>query len=105
MAELEQTELEIIYNLFRWEKFNKTSEILIYNFMLFIGGLLIVLTVFKTLNNLTDKSIFYITLPGFLAGILFIWVYLTARRRIREKSEFTRIFHKLLKDDKQDLNL
>ncbi|KQC09282.1 MAG: hypothetical protein APR54_03735 [Candidatus Cloacimonas sp. SDB] len=105
MAELEKKELKIIYNLFRWEKFNKTSEILIYNFMLFIGGLLIVLTVFKTLTNLTDKSILYITLPGFLAGILFIWVYLTARKRIQEKSEFTRIFHKLLEDEKQDLDL
>jgi len=100
MLNFEPEDLKTIYDLFRWEKFNRSIEIISYNVMLFIGGMLVVLTIIKSIGNTGDTRLLYVTMPGFLSGLLFIWVYRVGRKKIAEKTKLTNIFRKLLKDSK-----
>jgi len=105
MPNLEPEELKTVYDLFRWEKFNRSIEVIVYNFMLFIGGMLVILTAIKILTNLGNNGSLLVTLPGFLSGLLFIWVYRTGRKKINEKIKLANIFHKLLSNKEVDLEL
>lgn len=98
MKNLTPSELRYIQNLRHWEKWQKRSEILLYNLLLLVGGILIIVGLYTALKDMSNRLILIYMLPYVLSGILFVWLYCSGRRRIRERTEIGRIFHKLLAD-------
>lgn len=101
MPKLEPEEMKVIYELFQWEKGNKSIEIILHNLMLFLGGLMIVISVYKIFFTPYQGRSNYIIFSGLLSGFLFLWFYWVSRRRFNEKLNLIAILKKLLEVEKE----
>jgi hypothetical protein len=95
MARLDRAELKYVKDLLYWNTHKRAGEVFLNNLMLFLGGVIIIISIYMTLLKLSDTVIWTI-LPGFLAGILFIWIYMVGKRRIKERHLLSNLLNKLL---------
>jgi hypothetical protein len=101
MQKLEPEEMKVIYELFHWESSNRSIESLLNNLMLFLGGLMIVISVYKIIFIPYQGSNLYVIVSGLLSGFLFLWFYWVSRRRFNEKLRLIAVLKKLIKIDEE----
>jgi hypothetical protein len=105
MAKLEPEDLKVIYRLLNWEKTGKTYETIVNNLILFIGGLLLVVSVYRIISDPFKTNSIYVVASGLLSGLLFLWFYWVSRKRFNEKLELIHILKKIIKNEDKDLSL
>jgi len=86
MENLTRKEIKIIRELLTWDRRKKTIENFFYNLILTIGLIIIVVGFYYTLVEMTDIRILYITLPSVISGLIMVWVYLSGKRRFKERT-------------------
>jgi hypothetical protein len=53
----------------------------IFSLFLVLGGGLIISTLIYILNNLEDRAIYYVGIPGIVVGLIVLWVGFNVSRR------------------------
>ena len=101
MQKLEPEDLKVIYELFQWENSNRSIESILNNLMLFLGGLMIVISIYKIIFIPYQGSNLYVIVSGFLSGVLFLWFYWVSRRRFNEKLKLIAVLKKFINKDKE----
>ena len=94
-AELSEEEEQLIHALLTWDQTRRPAERLLYNFFLFLGGAIIVIHGFLTVQQLHDRMVFWVTVPGFVLGLVFTLLYIIGERRIRERRRVAKVLRKL----------
>ncbi|MFC1887252.1 hypothetical protein ACFLYK_00410 [Candidatus Cloacimonadota bacterium] len=102
MAKLEPEDMKVIFELFQWEKIGKSYELLLNNLILFIGGLIFVVSVYKIISSPVAGSNLYVVFSGLLSGILFLWFYWVSRRRFNEKLKLIEVLKKIMVNYEED---
>ena len=101
MQKLEPEDMKVIYELFQWENGNRSIESLLNNLMLFLGGLMIVISLYKIIFIPLQGSNLYVIVSGLLSGFLFLWFYWVSRRRFKEKIKLIAVLKKLVVKEKE----
>jgi hypothetical protein len=94
-AELSEEEEQLIHELLTWDQTRRPVERLLYNLFLILGGAIIVIHGFLTVQQLHDRIVFWLTVPGFLLGLIFILLYIMGERRLRERHLVAKVLRKL----------
>jgi uncharacterized membrane protein YfcA len=94
-AELSEEEEQLIHELLTWDQTRRPVERLLYSLFLILGGAIIVIHGFLTVQQLHDRLVFWVTVPGFLLGLIFILLYIVGERRIRERRLIAKVLRKL----------
>lgn len=91
----EQEEEQLIHALLTWDQTRRPAERHLYNLFLFLGGAIIVIHGFLTVQQLHDRMVFWVTVPGFLLGLVLILLHIMGERRIRERRLMAKVLRKL----------
>lgn len=94
-AELSEEEEQFIHELLTWDRTHRPVERLLYNLFLILGGTIIVIHGLLTVRQLHDRIVLWLTMPGFLLGLVFILLYIVGERRIRERRLVAKVLRKL----------
>lgn len=94
-TKLENDEKEFVRELLAWEERRRPVEWLLSNLSLMLGGVVILVTIVYTLRHLTDRLVFWVTIPGFLLGLVFVGIYYFGNKRIKERHRLAIILRKL----------
>jgi hypothetical protein len=92
---LDQREREIIRDLFDWDDSRRRMEAIFAGFLLVAGALAIVWTAGFTAQNLDDRTVYWVTVPGFAAGLFLILNYIFWEKRNRERHRIVEVLRKL----------
>lgn len=95
-TQLENDEKDFVRDLLAWEQRRRPLEWLLSNLALVLGGVVILVTIVYTLRHLTDRLVFWVTIPGFLLGAVFVGVYYWGSKRIKERHRVAIILKKLM---------
>ena len=96
MAEtLKSDEEQFVRDLLAWDARQRPTEWILSNLALVLGAVVILVTCIYTLRHLTDRLIFWVTVPGFVMGILFVGIYFFAGKRVKERHRMASILKKL----------
>ncbi|KAA0230173.1 hypothetical protein EDS67_08195 [candidate division KSB1 bacterium] len=95
-TKLENDEQDFVRDLLAWEQRRRPLEWLLSNLALVLGGVVILVTIFYTLRHLTDRLVFWVTVPGFLLGVVFVGIYYFGGKRIKERHRVAVILKKLM---------
>lgn len=98
-TELSKEEEQFVNRLLIWDKKQKPIENIFYYILLILGVVIIVVVSFFTFKHLFNRIILIVTVPGFLTGILIIWLFFMGKRRIKEYQLITSILKKLYAQD------
>lgn len=94
-TKLSEEEDQFVHELLTWDQTLRSKEWVFYNLLLILGGLVIVVVAFLTVQHLNDKTALWVTVPGFLTGILLIGLYIIGVRRIKERRLVASVLKKL----------
>ena len=94
--QLSPKEYVFLRRIITWNKFSRLKEEFIYRIILILGGVFVVVSVYNTIKFLSDKTALFVTIPGVLTGILFLWFYRSGMNRIKEKKKLADILERLL---------
>jgi hypothetical protein len=78
-----------------WDRKRNSMNIAIYNFVLILGGIVIIVDIFVTFRNLTDNFIYQFSIPGFMIGLLLVGLYIFGYYWSRERKLIASIIKKL----------
>ncbi|NUM77930.1 hypothetical protein HUU40_26510 [candidate division KSB1 bacterium] len=95
-TKLENDENEFVRELLAWEERRRPVEWLLSNLSLVLGGVVILVTIVYTLRHLTDRLIFWVTVPGFVLGLAFVGIYFFTGKRLKERHRVAMILKKLM---------
>ncbi len=98
-TELSKAEERLINEFIIWDKKRKTIENIFNYILLILGIAILVMVSFFTFKHLHNNLILMATAPGFLTGILIIWLFFMGKRRIKEYQLITSILKKLHAQD------
>ncbi|MBN1327289.1 MAG: hypothetical protein JW996_05005 [Candidatus Cloacimonetes bacterium] len=102
MKDFNKRELKLIKELLSWDKSRKSTEVIFFNILLFLGMVLIIFSTYYYVRYIKDQFILWISLPGFLSGLLFVWFYIIGRKRFSEKEKLAELLQKLLAEKKPE---
>jgi hypothetical protein len=88
-------EEQFIRDLLAWDAQHRPVEWVLSNTALVLGVVVILVTCVYTLRHLTDRLIFWVTVPGFVLGVLFVGIYFFAGKRVKERHRMALILKKL----------
>ncbi len=91
---LNDKEKQFVYQLQLWIRTRKGITSLVFTLFLVCGGLIILTTAVLTLAHLSDQTAFWVTVPGFPVGILFIALYIVGDRWVKERSLIASVLKK-----------
>ncbi len=86
---------QFIHDLLAWDVRRRPMEWVLSNLALFLGAVVILVTGIFTIRHLTDRLILWVTVPGFVLGILFVGLYMFAGKRVKERHRMALILKKL----------
>jgi hypothetical protein len=92
---LDQREREIIRELFDWDESRRRLEAIVASLLLVIGAVIIVWTAGFTAQNLDDRTVYWVTVPGFAAGLFLVTNYIFWEKRNRERHRIVEVLRKL----------
>ena len=98
-SRLNAADFVILKRIVNWNKFSRLKEEFINRIILVMGGVFVIVSIYNTFNNFDDKRIFYVTVPGIISGILFLWFYRSGANRIKEKKRLAEVLEKILEKD------
>jgi lipopolysaccharide export LptBFGC system permease protein LptF len=93
---LSQDELGYLHELLAWDEAKRPTEALLSYFALALGGVMIVAAAILTLFDLRDGTVFAVLIPGFLAGLFLIGVFVLLKGRVRDRHRIAVVARKLL---------
>ncbi len=85
----------MIRELLTWDRTRRTADHIACMVALTLGGLVVVAVAGYTLAHLQDREVLWVTLPGFLFGILFFLFYLAGEARVINRHKLATIIWKL----------
>jgi len=88
-------EEQFIRDLLDWDVRQRPAEWILSNLALILGVIVILVTGIFTIRHLTDRLILWVTVPGFVLGILFVGFYQFASKRVKERHQMSSILKKL----------
>ena len=92
---LSRSEENFVEELLTWDDSRRSSEWLLCNVALVIGGCAMVGTSVFAFFHLTDQSIAGVLVPGFALGLFLVGTYVLSGRRIRERHQLAMIIRKM----------
>jgi hypothetical protein len=92
---LKMDEKQFIRDLLSWDERQRPMEWILSNLALVLGVVVVLVTCIYTLRHLTDRLIFWVTVPGFVVGVLFVGFYFFAGKRVKERHRMASILKKL----------
>lgn len=92
---LKMDEKQFVRDLLAWDERQRPMEWILSNLALVLGVVVLLVTCIYTLRHLTDRSIFWVTVPGFVMGVVFVGFYFFAGRRVKERHRMASILKKL----------
>jgi hypothetical protein len=95
MADLSRDEQRFVDDLLTWDEKTRGMELLLSRFALALGGIILVITAVLTLGDLTDGTVVSLLIPGFVAGIFLISVYIWTGSRVRDRHRIASLARKL----------
>ena len=92
---LSSEEKRFLHQLLTWDEKRRTMNSVLYNLFLILGGIIIVVVGFSTVQHLNDQTVLWLTVPGFLLGLLLIGLYIMGQRWNKERQLVASIIRKL----------
>ena len=92
---LTKEEEKFINELNLWDRKRNSMNMVLYNFFLILGGLVIIVDIIVSIPNLTDKFIYQFSIPGFMIGLLLIGLYIFGNAWSKERKLIASIIKKL----------
>jgi hypothetical protein len=80
-SDLSDEEEQFVRDLLAWAEKRRPIEWIFNNLLLFLGGTVVVIGLL-TVQYLNDRTVYCITVPGFLLGFLLIGLYIIGERRL-----------------------
>ncbi len=93
---MNKAEKIFLKKMLSWDQKKASSEVLINSVFLVLGGISIIIIAYLTFKNINDLKSIWVTLPGFLIGVLLLCIYIVGDFRIKERRKFASILRKLL---------
>jgi hypothetical protein len=93
--ELSPTEEAFVDELLAWDDSRRSSDRLLCNVALAVGGCVIAATAAYTVFNLTDEFITGFTVPGFVVGLFLIGVHVVGGKRVEDRHRLATIMRKM----------
>ena len=95
-SDLSDEEEQFVRDLLTWDEKRRPIEWIFNKLLLVLGGTVVVVIGLLTVQHLNDRTIFWITVPGFLLGFLLIGLHIIGERRTSERRLVARVLGKLL---------
>lgn len=92
---LTDLERRFVHDLLMWNQTRRSVELLFFNVLLILGGMMIIVVAYLTLQYLSDRTVALVTVPGLLMGVLLVGLYVVGRRRIQDRQRVCAIIKKL----------
>jgi hypothetical membrane protein len=92
---LTKEEEKFINELNLWDRKRNSMNMVLYNFFLILGGLVIIVDIIVSISNLTDKFIYQFSIPGFMIGLMLIGLYIFGYYWTKERKLIASIIKKL----------
>ena len=93
--QLNADEKQFVNELLQWDRSGRKIHRLICQLCLLLGTTIFVVSSLLTLQNLDDKTILSIMLPGSITAIVLFLVYWAGEHRIKEYHLFSSVLKKL----------
>ncbi|MCD4795791.1 MAG: hypothetical protein K8R49_01285 [Candidatus Cloacimonetes bacterium] len=93
---MNKTEKIFLRKMLSWDQKKASIEVLINSIFLVLGGISIIVIAYLTFMNINNYKSIWVTLPGFLIGVLLLCIYIVGDFRIKERRKFASILRKLL---------
>ena len=103
--ELTADEESYLAELRKWRETGEKTQFYACQALLLIGGAVLVVVLLYTVQQLAavqhldDRSVLWVTLPGFLLGTLFLTLHVFTERRFQERRLTASVIAKLLSGD------
>lgn len=92
---LTKEEEKFINELNLWDRKRNSMNMVLYNFFLILGGLVIIVDIIVSTPNLTDKFIYQFSIPGFMIGLMLVGLYIFGYYWTKERKLIASIIKKL----------
>jgi hypothetical protein len=96
---LNAIEQRTVRELLTWDRTRRTADHFACLAALVLGGAVVVAVAGYTVAHLQDRAVLWVTLPGFVFGILFFLLYWAGEARLRDRHKFATIIRKLTGED------
>jgi len=93
---LNKKEKDFMRTILRWDQKRASIEVIVNNIFLFIGIIVTLFVVYRTIINLNDLHTLWLLLPGYVIGILFLCIYIVGDIRIKERRKYAAVMRKIL---------
>ena len=93
--ELSDEDKRFIRELLAWDTDRRGTEWLVCNVALVTAGLYMISAAVYTAAHLSDVVIMGVLVPGLIAGLFLVGVYLAGRKRVTERHRLAFILRKL----------
>jgi len=92
---LSSDELGYLHDLLAWDEAKRATEALLSYFALILGAVMIVAAAILTLFDLKDGTVFAVLIPGFIAGLFLIGLFVLLRGRVRDRHRIALVAREL----------
>ncbi len=95
-VQLSPEERSYLDEIIAWDEERRATESIVTHVSLVFGGVLIAVVAFLTILDLRDVTVFAVLVPGFLAGLFLIAIYLVGRARVNDRHRIALLARKLV---------
>ncbi len=93
---LSSDEQRYLDDLLAWDEHRRSAESIVAHVSLVFGGVVIAVVSVLTLLDLRDVVIVAVLVPGFLAGLFLVAMYLVGRARVNDRHRIALLARKLM---------
>lgn len=98
-ALLTDDDRRFVHTILKWDQQRRSRELSLFNLMLLLAAILVIAVAVISLQNLTDRTVVLVTVPGLVMTLLLIGISLVGRGRIQDKHRVAEVLKKLVRDD------
>ena len=98
---MKTSEKKFMKKMLLWDQKKASIEVLVNLVFLIIGALVVLTDAYFTYRYINNHTSFWVIMPGYVIGILFLSIYLVGDKRIKERRHFASILRKILTSNKK----
>jgi hypothetical protein len=98
---MKTSEKKFMKKMLLWDQKKASIEVLVNSLFLIIGALVVLTDAYFTYRYINNHTSFWVIMPGYVIGILFLLIYLVGDKRIKERRHFASILRKILTSSKK----
>ncbi len=98
---MKTSEKKFMKKMLLWDQKKASVEVLVNLVFLIIGALVVLTDAYFTYRYINNHTSFWVIMPGYVIGILFLLIYLVGDKRIKERRHFASILRKILTSSKK----